>query len=287
MAKRPEHARLALIAAGALGLAAALWSALRPGDFAPLGRGAAVIARVDGAEVLRSDYELAVEALTLDKRNPLTQEDRARALERLIDEALLVRRGIDMGLAETDPAARKAIVQAMLQFAIASAAARTPAPGELDAFVRARPDLLRGQDSVRVRIAALDDGDGAGAARFRAAIAAGGGFNEAVAAANARIEPTPDALIPLDRLAGVAGPSVRDAAAQLSAGDVAGPLRTGGRVVFIHVIERRPAPSLDAPAARAAAEAAWRREVEAEAVDAQIAALRRRAAIVRAPDAPS
>lgn len=283
----PKIARIGLIAAGGVGLAAALWSALGGGGLQPLPPGGPVIARVDGVDILRADYDLAVEALTLDKRNPLTSEDRARALNRLIDEALLVQRGLDMGLGETDPAARKAIVQAMLQFATQAAAARMPQPGELDAFAKARPELLRDQDSIRVRAISFAVADAPGAARFRAAIAAGQSFAQAAHASGGALEPIPDALVPMDRLAGVGGPRVQEAAASLNAGEVAGPISTGDRILFLYVVERRAPELRDIATSRDIVEAAWRRQIEAEAVDDQLAALRRRAAIAKAPDAPA
>ena len=58
-------------------------------------------------------------ALANDSRNAVTPAREAEVLERLIEEELLVQRGVELGLAETDFAARRALVQSVLRLALA------------------------------------------------------------------------------------------------------------------------------------------------------------------------
>ncbi|MDZ4775157.1 MAG: peptidylprolyl isomerase [Alphaproteobacteria bacterium] len=122
------------LVAGIIGLAAAAVSAIGAPDVATFGAGAAAL--VDGRPIPKEAAARAVEALRNDKRNAVTKQDERAALERLIEEELLVQRGVELGLAETDLGARKAIVQSMLQLAISERAGETPSGTTLRAFHR-------------------------------------------------------------------------------------------------------------------------------------------------------
>lgn len=123
------------LAAGLFGLAAAVAGAIGAPNVSAFGVGAAAV--VNGRPIPREAQARAVEALRNDKRNPVTKDDERAALERLIEEELLVQRGIALGLAETDIGARKAIIQSVLQLALAERAGAEPQDRDLRAFFRA------------------------------------------------------------------------------------------------------------------------------------------------------
>jgi parvulin-like peptidyl-prolyl isomerase len=274
-----------LLAIGAgLGLAAALWGALgQPG----LGRpDANAIATVDGVAIERADFERALGALAADKRSPVTTGDARRALDRLIDEQLLVRRGLDLGLGVSDLAVRKALVDAMVQFAAAEAAGREPDESELRRYYAERPELVQSSPELRVRVASFPAGDGAAVAAMRAALRAGKDFTAAAAAAGAEAVFVPDALLPVAKLADYAGPTVRDAAAALAPGDVAGPLDVGGVPTFVLLVERREGTAPPFEAVRDVIAEEWRKRQTEAALDRYLAELRRKAQIRYAADAP-
>ena len=66
-----------------------------------------IVALVDNHPILRSDLDLALEALSMNKENPLTDEQIRLVRERLIDEQLLLQRGIDLNLHQTSNPIRK------------------------------------------------------------------------------------------------------------------------------------------------------------------------------------
>ncbi len=221
-----------LLAVGAsLGLAAALWGALgQPG----LGRpDPEAIATVDGVAIARADYERALASLAADKRSPLTTADARHALDRLIDEELLVRRGLDLGLGTSDLAVRKALVDAMVQFVSAEVAGREPDEAELRRYYAERPELVQSSPELRIRVVCFPSRDAAAVAAMRAALHAGKDFGAASTASGAEAVIVPDALLPAAKLADYAGPTVRDAAIALAAGDAAGPLDVGGVPTFV------------------------------------------------------
>lgn len=274
-----------LLAVGAgLGLAAAIWGALgQPG----LGRtDADAIATVEGVAIARADYARALGALAADKRSPLTTTDARRALDRLIDEELLVKRGLDLGLGESDLAVRKSLVDAMVQFAVAEAAGREPGEDELRRFYAERPALVRSAPELRVRVVSFPSRDASSVASMRAALRAGRGFAAAAAASGAESVFVPDTLLPAAKIADYAGPTVRDAATSLAPGEVAGPLDSGGVPTFVTLLERRAGAAPPFDAVREVVTEEWRRRQAEVALERYLGELRRKATIRYAADAP-
>jgi hypothetical protein len=139
--------QLPLVVGALIGLAAALVGATRRDAALPAG----AIASVDGRMLPAEEFEQAVEMLASDRREPPTERDRARVLDRLIDEELLVEYGLARGLVATDRAVRDVVVRAMLEVAAAERAGGPPSDeelralyggsGETPAFESARPAL--------------------------------------------------------------------------------------------------------------------------------------------------
>ena len=92
-----SRATLLLVGGAGLGLLAAMWSALGAGD--AIERYGDAIAVVDGTPIQRSIFDSAIEGLAAAKRTALTEADKREALERIIDEELLLQRALELGLA--------------------------------------------------------------------------------------------------------------------------------------------------------------------------------------------
>jgi parvulin-like peptidyl-prolyl isomerase len=273
-----------LLAAGAvLGLAAALWGALgQPGIGRP---GSGAVATVGGVEISRADYQRALGALAADKRSPLTDADARRALERLIDEELLVQRALELGLGNSDLAVRKALVDAMIQFAAAEAAGRQPDEAELREFYAGRPEIARTTPQLRVRAVNFPSREPQRVAAMRAALRAGLGFDAAAASTAAQPLPVPDTLLPAAKLADYAGPAVRDAAIALNPGEVAGPIEVAGVPTFVFLLDKRASETPPFEAVRDLVAEEWRRRQAEAALEHYLEGLRRAAKIRYAADA--
>jgi hypothetical protein len=245
-----------------------------------------VIATVEGVAISRADYERALGALAADKRSPLTTADARRALDRLIDEELLVQRGLDLGLGTSDLAVRKAVVDAMVQFAAAETAGRKPDDDELRAFYAGRPELVRTAPQVRVRVVSFPSRDQASVEAMRAALRAGEDFDAAARSAGGEAVIVPDMLLPAQKLGDYAGPAVRDAAVTLKPGQAAGPIDAGGIPTFVLSLDRREGSAPPFEMVRDAVAEEWRRRQAEMALDEYLAGLRRTANIRYAPDAP-
>jgi hypothetical protein len=266
-----------LIAAAALGLAAAMWSAL--GVSNTLQRYDDAIAMVDGVPISRTVYDTAIEGLASAKRNPLTDEERREALERLIDEELLLRRAIKLGLPDSDPPSRKALVNAMLQLSVADAAKLEPTDEELAKFYAERPKLIAPQPLLTVRAVSFNAADAAKIARFKAALDAGQSYEAGVKAAGGEPVLLPNGPVIPAKVAEYAGGSVRDTALGLTAGATSNPIEIGRRVVFVHLVDRVDAPPPPLEAVKAVVADEWRKRATEKAFEDYLKSLRATARI--------
>lgn len=95
-----------------LGAALALTDlVIRPEESAPT---SPVIATVNGQPILRSDHARALRAVSSQLKGRDDPELSAHILQRLIDESLLVERGLELGLGQQDPFLRTAIASAVI-----------------------------------------------------------------------------------------------------------------------------------------------------------------------------
>jgi hypothetical protein len=273
-----------LIGGAALGLGAAMWSALGVSD--AITKYADAVAVVDGMPIPRSVYDSAIEGLASAKRNPLTEGEKREALDRIIDEELLLRRALELGLAESDPASRKALVNAMLQFSVADAAKLEPTEEQLREFYADRPKLIAPQPLLTVRAASIPNNELDRIARVQAAMKEGKDFEAAVAAAGAELILLPKGPVIPAKIAEYAGASIRDIALTLAKGETAGPIEVGRRVVYVHVIDRADAPPPPLEHVRDVVAEEWRKRMSEDAFETYVKTLRAKARVTLAPDAP-
>jgi len=271
------RATLLLLAGAGLGLAGAMWSALGVGS--AVERYGDAIAVVDGTPIARSVFDSAIEGLASAKRTPLTEAEKREALERIIDEELLLQRALELGLGESDPQSRKALVNAMLQFSIADASRRTPSEAQLKAFYAERPRLIAPQPLLSVRGVSFSAQGEARARAFKAALDAGTGFDAAVKQAGAEGLLLPGGLVVPSKIAEYAGASVRDAALSLQPGQSIGPLAIANRLVFVHLVERTETPPPPLDAVREIVLEEWQKRETEKAFAAYVEGLRRKARI--------
>ncbi len=124
--------RSGLLAAGMLlGAALAVYFILRlPETEEPVSD---AVAWVSDRPISRASYENALQAVASDRKSgTLRADDRARVLERLIDQELLIDRAIELGLHERDPQIRNQLVTAMIDFLVRRAEDEAAAVSETE-----------------------------------------------------------------------------------------------------------------------------------------------------------
>lgn len=286
-AKSPGIASTYLLLAGAgLGLVAAMWSALGVGS--SIERFGDAIAVVDGTPIARAVFDSAIEGLASAKRNPLTEAEKREALERIVDEELLLQRALELGLGESDPPSRKALVNAMLQFSIAEASKREPTDADLVRFYAERPKLIAPQPLLTVRGVSFTLKDEARAGAFKAALDKGVAFEQAVKQVGAEGLLLPNGPVIPAKIAEYAGGTFRDTALSLQDGQTVGPIGIANRLVFVHLIARSETPPPPLEAVKDVVAEEWRKRAAEEAFASYVDALRRKARVSyddRAPKA--
>lgn len=246
-ARRP----LALLVLGAaLGALAAAAGLTAPASQAlPDG----VVAMVNGVAIRAEDYARMRDALAADTRAPLDDADRQHVLDRLIEEELLVQRGLDLGLARNDRRVRSDLTQTVIDGIISEAGDDVPSPKEVDAFYGANRDFFAGPGRLRVRqvfVRVTEPSDPAAEARAQDAarrLRAGESLPTVQhALGDPPLVPLPDALLPPAKLRDYLGPTALRAALELGEGEISDPIRSGTGYHVLQVTERAPdsAPSL-------------------------------------------
>lgn len=254
MSTRSTTRPRALLAIGAaLGLALAAYD-LVGGPRASATIPADAVALVDGVTIQRVDYERALEALAADRRTPLDDADRRRVLDRLIDEELLVQKGLALGLERRDRRVRSDIVASVVESVVSEATTREPTDAEIAAFFADNQQLFARAGRVRVRqiLFRVTSGVSDEQARARAddavkRLRAGEPFAQVASTlGDAPLVELPTGRIDPATLREYLGPTVARAVEDLSVGTASEPVRSAAGYHVVEVVEREPgaAPEL-------------------------------------------
>jgi len=202
------------------------------------------IARVGDTLIPVSRYAVLLDDLSADKRNPLTDKDRKFALDRLIDEELLIQRGVELGLASDAPAVRKAIASAVISQVVADASTTLPDETALREFYLSARTFFSESGQFHVRWWKLD-GQQADAmpaaenliARARSEPGSGELFESYGFEA---VRQLPDSLLPASKLLDYLGPTLLAQVTALGPGEFSGPVYANRAVHVFYLVQLKP-----------------------------------------------
>jgi hypothetical protein len=283
-----SHSRRALVwlAIGALagiGLAAATL-VHAPGTVSPA-LGSGVVALVNGQPIQRE--ALARYAATVARERGHLELDAAqesRILDRLIDEELLLQRGLALGIERNEPSARRAIVSAVID-GITSADAREPDRAALEAFYRENGARWTRPGDVLVEMAWVPK-DAPDAEARAAEMVRRAGAGESLDVINAELGAPIEPPLPKDRvspevLRDRVGDVVVQALLALPPGETSEPVRAFDGLWVVRLLARDPdvQPPLDA--VYEPVRQAWLEREHEERLVRELAVLREQATIER------
>ena len=191
-------------------------------------------------------YEMQLEGLANDKRSPLTNEDREYVLERMIEEELLIKRAIDLGMLENNPMARGTIVQQMIKNIISEGSRTEPEEKELIKFFEENIGFFTKANRLRVRQIYFSQDD-YGDEVFEKAkdaflrINKGENFEEVALSGSKSALKIPDTLMNLSKVREYIGPSLMREAQLLKPGYSSAPNKVSGGYKIIYLVDREDA----------------------------------------------
>jgi parvulin-like peptidyl-prolyl isomerase len=233
-----------LVAGAALGVAIAAWGLVGSdvrGDALP----GDAVASVNGTLIYAEDYLRLVEGVESDTREPAGPELRRRVLDRMIDEELLVQRGVELGLVESDRRVRADITQAMIQSIVVESEDEKPEAEALHRFYEeeqgffTQPGRVRAaQVFFRVRSPADEAAVLERAQQAEQRLRAGESLSAVKSElGDTEVSPIPDALLPPAKLREYVGPTALRAVMQLAPGATSAPVRSGMGVHVFQLVE--------------------------------------------------
>lgn len=239
----------ALLAVGAVaGAFLAASGLIRTDTLAKHALPAEALARVNAQLILRDHVERVTRDVAQKRNVPVDERLRRSVVDGLIDEELLVQRGITLGLAHIDRRLRSGLTRAALDRILSEQPEASPTDPELQRFLAAHPEIFAPAVKLRlrqvfIRVALGNDAEAlARAQRATERLRAGEDFTAVrTQVGDPELAPVPDALLTRAKLLDYIGPTVLQAAAALAPGETGDPVRSGNGYHVVQVMDREAA----------------------------------------------
>lgn len=221
-----------------LGLVAAIVSVLTPEW--QLEPNVQVVASVNGTPITREKYLSHLQALSTDKKDPITKADSHYVLERIIEEELLVQRGLEVGLLDSDKRTRAAMVNAMISMTTATAEATEPSLEQLNEFLADNIDYFTSSARLRVRQILIGGAQAAANAKHAYQLLQTGMPFDTVAKRFGKTAALslPNTLLPPTKLREYVGPAMAQQLQQAEAGFISKPQPSGPDYRLLVLMEK-------------------------------------------------
>lgn len=232
------------------------------------------VARVNDVLISRDNYERALARLTEESTNASLPENRGWMLERLIDEELLVQRGLELGMAQSDGTVRNAIVNSLIASVTAQADAASPTDEELERHLADNADRFSFIDKVAVE--GWQSDEESVAQGFATTLRDSG--EPAITDAIRAIPDLPAVLMPIENLGDYLGPGIAAATIDMPVGSSAVFARRGQWIV-VRVLKKESAVVSDLSSIRNQVIIDYRRSLADETLQEYLDDLRNKAKV--------
>ena len=246
-----------------------------------------VVAVVNGVEISKADYDVMLRTIQESGRQALKEDDKRAAVDRLIEDELMIEHGLELGMARGDLTTRHALLSAVFAAERAPGEAGEPSSEGLERFYLEIRDELRKPGKMRLRqivIRAKDRLDQVSAraraedARLR--LRAGVPFERVRAELEAEGEkPLPDRLLDAPEARSLVGPMTHERVSEHDVGQVSDVIGGDRTLRVVQLIERGPEETPTLQEAREAVLVRYRQKSGDEAFARKIGALRTAAKI--------
>ena len=174
-------------------------------------------ARVNGTLISRERYNRAISRSEASSGGDVSDATRASVLQRMIDEELLVQRGDELGMLESDNEVRAAIAQSLIASVTAEADAADPSDEELNLYLR--ENAARYVFANAVSVDAWTGEEERLTQQFAAELRDGNASDETDGIR--RVPGLPSGALPIERLRMFLGPGITGSIATMDDGTIA------------------------------------------------------------------
>mgnify|MGYP001413014364 FL=1 len=207
-------------------------------------------AKIEDTSIPMEKYLVQLEGLAKDKRSPITQSDKEYVLERMIEEELLIKRALDLGMLDNNPMARGTIVQQMIKTIISENQRYEVTEEELKEFFEQNTGFFTKSSRLRIRQIYFSEEDFK-ELTFEESYKAydllleGKSFDEVSKFGSISALKIPNSLMTLSKVREYVGPSIMNIANSLVPGSFTQPIKVSGGYKIIYLLEKE---SADKPA---------------------------------------
>lgn len=235
------------------------------------------VAKINDRIISTDDYRRAVERIETATGGALNAADRSRVLQQLVEEELLVQRGVELGMATTEATVRAAIVQSLVASVTAEADAADPSDADLDSFLAEHAERYTYASATRLAAWTTEDEWLAQdfAQRVRETPNSDLDLPEGIRA----VPGLPEGALPPERLRMFLGPAIAGAALDMPANSTAVYARQG-RWYVVHVVHHEEGERAELAAVRSQVLLDFRRALADQALRDYVDGLMRRADVV-------
>jgi hypothetical protein len=209
-------------------------------------------AKIEDTSISMEKYLVQLEGLAKDKKSPISQKDKEYVLERMIEEELLIKRALDLGMLENNPIARGTIVQQMIKTIIAENMRYEVSDKELNEFFEENIGFFTKSSRLRIQQLYFSD-EGTENSSFEDAnraydlLISGSSFVEVSNLGSDSALKIPNSLMTLSKVREYIGPSLMNLARNLQPGTFSQPIKVPGghKIIFLLEKEMPEQPNLD------------------------------------------
>ena len=203
-------------------------------------------AKIEDTFIPMEKYLTQLDGLSKDKRSPLTQKDKEYVLERMIEEELLIKRAIDLGVLNDNPMARGTIVQQMIKTIIAENARYEISDSELESFFQENSGFFTKSSRLRIQQIyfsneQLKDDSLVVAKKAYDLLKRGDDFESVSKLGSPSALQIPNSLMTLSKVREYIGPSLMNLAKELEINSFTTPIEVSGGYKIIYLIDKKMA----------------------------------------------
>lgn len=293
MAEVHPRRSLTLFACGtALGLGIAAYGLFTAAGTRIAGVPPEDIALINGRHILRSDFVAQTQVEAAMPYDQTTKEQRLKVLQEMIDEEIMVQRGLEVDLAASDPDVRAAEVAGVQLEVDADVLAQQPSDQQLEAYFNAHRDKYSGEGIMTLRdlIVQPDETTTPEQARAKAKTAAdafrkGTSGDDAAATNGLKDSGKLDRGDMFDFAVRIKlSPQLYAVASKLAAGQASDPVEDGGITHVLFMEKRQQAAERTFADARDAVFQDYKKDEQARVESANLQYLKSKADIQLAPE---